>query len=459
MTLMDIFKQFGSLTANRRLFSAADLFRLIIPLFVEQLLAVTIGLADTVMVSSTGEAAVSGISNVDQLNILLIQIFTALATGGAVISAQYLGRGDKINANRSAKQLIIISAVVSCVVAAISICFNRSLLGAIYGRVEQNVMDNSVIYFYLTAASYPFLALFSACSALFRSMNSSRVCMFVSLIMNVVNITGNALLIYVFKMGVAGAGASTLASRIIGAVIMMIIISRPGHVITVSKLWHPELNFKMIASILKIGVPTGLENGIFQIGKLLVQTLITSFGTSAIAANAVSNSIAGFACIPGNAVGLALITVVGRCIGAGEKKQARDYSLLMMEITYAAMITMSVAAYLLTSLMVSGFNVSAEASEQAVRILHTYFIFSALIWPAAFTLPNALRAAGDARFTMWVSMFSMWIFRIGFSYILADRLQMAVYGVWIAMIIDWFARAACFSIRFLRGKWLNIKVI
>lgn len=441
------------------MFTAGMLVRLILPLFIEQLLAVTIGLADTVMVSSEGEAAVSGIANVDQVNVLLVQVFTALATGGAVISAQYLGRGEKDNADRAAKQLLVISIAISSLIAALSVCFNRPLLGAIYGKVERNVMDCSVIYFYLSAVSYPFLAVFSSCSALFRSMNNSRACMVVSMVMNVVNIAGNALLIYGFNLSVAGAGISTLVSRIIGATVMLALIKSGDNEITVKKLLKPELNLKMIGSILKIGVPTGLESGIFQIGKLLVQTIVTSFGTSAMAANAVSNCVSGFACIPGTAIGLAMITVIGRCIGAGEKKQAKSYTFLMIGINYLAVFVISAVSFALTPVLVSAFNVSSEAAAQANKILHTYFIFSALIWPVSFTLPNALRAAGDAKFSMCVSLFSMWIFRIGFSYILAVYLGMSLYGVWIAMIIDWVARAICFVIRFFRGKWLYVKVV
>jgi putative MATE family efflux protein len=333
------------------------------------------------------------------------------------------------------------------------------LLSMIFGNIEEAVMRNSVAYFYMTALSYPVLAVFNACASLFRSMNNSRAPMFVSFTMNMINIAGNAYLIYIAKIGVAGAALATLISRIIGAAVMLVILCKTGNEITVKQLYKPEFNFKIIKSILKIGVPNGMEGGMFQVGKLLVQTLVSSFGTGAIAANAVSSTIAGFACIPGSAIGLAMITVVGRCVGAVEYGQAVRYTRRLMIANYLMMAVTSSLFFILSDPIVGLFNISKGAAATAVSLLHMYFIYCALIWPMAFVLPNALRAAGDTRFTMVVSMVSMWTFRIGFSYILAVYMKMGVKGIWIEMIIDWVARSACFIWRFYRGRWKSIKVI
>ena len=281
------------------MFSNKALRALILPLIVEQALAVTIGAADTVMVSSVGEAAVSGISLVDTINILLINIFTALATGGAVVSSQFLGKQDLERARRAAKQLIVAITALALIITVISLAFRPHILRLVFGQIEDDVMENAKTYFLLTALSYPFLALYNGGAALFRSMGNSKISMLTSLVMNIVNICGNAILIFIFNMGVAGAGTATLASRIIGAAIMMFLISRPSPSIYIDSFLHLGFDPGMIKNILRIGVPNGLESGVFQIGKVLVQSLVATFGTSAIAANAVANNIASMEVIPG----------------------------------------------------------------------------------------------------------------------------------------------------------------
>ena len=307
-----------------RMFSRRDLWRLILPLVIEQLLAVTIGMADTVMVASVGEAAVSGISLVDSVNILLINIFSALATGGAIIAAQYIGREDRENACAAAKQLLLASTAVSLVIMAGCMFFQRPLLTLIFGQIEPLVMDNANTYFFLSALSYPFLAVYNSGAALFRSMNNSKISMVTSVGMNLINIAGNALTIYGFHMGVTGAGLSSLISRAAGAAAMLVLLQNPHNLIHIEHIWKPELRPRMIRNILQIGIPNGLENGMFQIGKILVQSLIASFGTAAIAANAVASSVASLAQIPGGAIGLGMITVVGQCVGARDYRQARS---------------------------------------------------------------------------------------------------------------------------------------
>ncbi len=443
----------------REMFSKRSLSRLIIPLIIEQILAVTIGMADTVMVASLGEAAVSGVSLVDSINLLLIQIFAALAAGGAVITAQYLGRGDSDNAEKSARQLIMISFLMASVLTVLSLFFNRIILSSVFGKIEESVMRNSVTYFYLTALSFPFYALFNACAALFRVMNNSRVPMFVSFTMNMINIFGNAFFIFILKTGVSGAGLATLLSRITGALAMIVLIGKIGNEITVNHIFRPAFDLKMIKSILKVGVPNGLEGGMFQVGKLLIQTLVSSFGTAVIAANAISSTVAGFACIPGSAIGLAMITVTGRCVGAREYGQAIRYTRRLMLLNYILMATTSLFFFAAAENVVGAFRISEAASSAAVMLLHMYFIFCPLIWPTSFTLPNALRAAGDVRFTMTVSMISMWTCRIGFSYIFTGYFKLGIKGVWIAMILDWVVRSTFFVWRFQSGKWAKKRVI
>lgn len=435
------------------MFSRKDLFRLILPLIVEQLLAATIGMMDTLMVSSAGEAAISGVSLVDSINILLINIFSALATGGAIVAAQYLGRGDEQNANRAAKQLLLVVSALSAGITLVCLAFRPMIVHGLFGAAEQAVLDNSLIYFFWTSLSYPFLAVYNGCAALFRSMGNSRISMEASILMNLTNVAGNALLIYAFHMGVAGAAIATLFSRVLGAGIMLVLLRNPHNVIHLDSVFRLGYHPAMIKSILGIGVPTGLENGMFQIGKILVQGLVATLGTTAISANAVSNSIATFALIPGGAIGLAMVTVVGQCVGAGDYRQARYYITRLVALSTALLLGFNAVVALLHQPIIQCFSISEQTFALTRGIVLTHCVASTLIWSLSFTLPNGLRAANDVKFTMAVSVFSMWVFRIGFSYLLVSAFHFTVVGVWLAMYIDWFFRSLLFTFRFLGDKW------
>ena len=441
------------------LFSRDALVRLIVPLVIEQLLAMTIGMADTMMVTSVGEHAVSGVSLVDNISILLINVFSALATGGAVVAAQYLGNRDEPNACAAAKQLLYVITGLAAAMAAVCLLFRGPILRLIFGALDPDIMEAAMTYFLLTAISYPFLAAYNAGAALFRSMGNSKVSMFASLLMNLINIGLNAVLIFGAKIGVAGAGFGTLFSRLAGALLMTWLICQPHNPVHVSDLLTPEFNGPLVKKILRIGVPNGTENGMFQIGKLMVLGLITPLGKAATAANAIANSVASMVNVPGQAISLSLITVVGQCMGAGEHKQAVRYTRNLMLIVYAAMGSLSLALFFAAGPVVSFFNLSPEAAVMAEEVLHWCAVFTFVFWPMAFALPNALRASGDAKFTMIVSMLTMWIFRVGLSYVFVLALDMGLLGVWVAMFIDWIARGAVFLTRFLSGRWKTKKVI
>ena len=439
------------------LFSSAALRKLIVPLVVEQFLAMTIGMADTIMVTSVGEHAVSGVSLVDNISTLLINVFSALATGGAVVAAQYLGSRDEENACSAAKQLFYAIGALSAATMAVCLLFREPILRLVFGQLEDNVMEAAMTYFLLTAISYPLLAIYNAGAALFRAMGNSKVSMLASLLMNIVNIGLNAILIYGADIGVAGAGFGTLFSRLAGAVLMTWLICQHGHRIHIDHLRHFEYREQLVKKILRIGIPNGLENGMFQIGKLLVLGLVTPLGTSATAANAIANSVAGVVNVPGNAISLSLITVVGQCMGAGDSKQAVRYTRKLMTIVYLAMGSLSVLLFFFATPVVGLFGLTPGAAVMAIQVLRWCAVFDLIFWPMSFSLPNALRASGDAKFTMIVSMCSMWIFRIGFSYLLVP--QIGLLGVWVAMFIDWIVRAVVFLNRFLSGRWKTKTVI
>ena len=449
------------------MFTRQALIRLMVPLIIEQMLLMTVGMADTMMVTNAGESVVSGVSVVDNINILIINIFSALSTGGAVVVAQYLGRREPENARSAAKQLLYAALLASLTLMGAALLFREYILRLLFGDISQEVMDSALIYFLLTAAAYPFIAVYNAGAALFRAMGNSKVSMVNSLIVNVINIAVNALLIYGFGMGAAGAGIGTLASRVAAAVIIGVMITRPNLQVYVEDPFHPKLEKNMVRSILRVGVPAGIENSMFQIGKLLVLRLVTSFDLgvdlaaagSAVAANAICGSIAGFINVPGQAVGLSMVTVIGRCMGACDHDQAIGYTKRLMKVSYLAMGVSCLGLFLFTPTLVPMFNLTPATAATAVQVLRWCAVFTAVFWPMSFTLPNALRAAGDAKFTMVVSLLSMWICRIGMSYLLGSGWGLGLLGVWLAMFADWIVRGAVFLPRFLQGKWKDHHVI
>ena len=437
------------------LFSRRKLRLIIIPLLIEQALAVTIGMADSIMVASAGESAVSGVSLVDTVNLLLFYLFSALAGGGSVVISQLIGQKNVDRAKEASKQLVYLVFAVSLSLAIFTLLFRVSLLKLIFGSVSAEVMENAKIYFLFTAISYPFLGIYHAGASVYRAMGNTKISMTSSIIMNLLNIFGNAMLIYGFKMGAMGAGIATLFARTVGAFIMLILVCDKKQLVHVKKLFRYKPNFILIKQICRIGVPNGLEHGMFQFGKVITQSVITLFGTVQIAANAVASSLTSLQYIPGTAIGHALITVVGTSIGANEKEEAKIYTRKLVKLTYAIIFLISLVLCLLPNTLIGFYGLSSESSAIAKKIIITHSIMVCTIWPISFTLPNAFRAASDVKFPMIIAVISMWIFRVGFSFILAVHFKMGVMGVWVAMFMDWLFRAIIFMIRYFRKTWLK----
>ena len=429
------------------MFTRKDLVKLLLPLIVEQLLAVLVGMADVVMVAAVGETAVSGVSLVDSISILIIQMLAALATGGSVVCAQYIGKKQPENACEAAGQLILVTTMVSVVIAVIALIGNRHLLAMIFGKVENSVMENAQIYFWLSALSYPFLAVYNSCAALYRAMGNSKVSMYASLVMNAINIAGNAICVFGLHMGVEGVGIPTLVSRAFAAILMLFLIQRPQNVIRIRNLQELWFNGRMIKDILKVGVPNGMENTMFQFGKLFLQSLVSSLGTVAIASYAVASNLVTFEYLVGNAIGLGIITIVGQCVGAGEWEQAKQYTKKLVLVNYAALVVICSLMILFRNQVVGIYNLSPEATRTSAEMLFAHSL-AMVVWPLAFTIPYSLRASFDAPFTMYVSVASMWIFRIASAYFFVKVLNLGVMGVWYGMYIDWVFRGLLFVNRF-----------
>ena len=441
------------------LFSNRELANLIGPLVIEQLLAVFVGMADSIMVANVGEAAVSGVSLVDNIMILIINIFAALATGGAVVAGQYIGRKDEKSACKAATQLVWFVSL-SAVAIMILVYFGKDIiLNQVFGHITAEVKGHADIYLLIVTASIPFIALYNGGAAIFRAMGNSQVSMRVSLLMNAINVTGNAILVFGLRIGTAGVAIPTLISRMGAAIVITVLLCNQTRILHIERTLKIRFDGRMIRKILAIGVPNGLENSMFQLGKILVLSLVSTFGTYAIAANAVSNAIALFQILPGMAISLAITTVISQCVGANDYEQVHYYLKKLLAIIYVAMVGTVALIFLALPLILKAYNLSDQTAAAATNIIHFHGISAMIIWPLSFALPAAYRAAGDAKACMYTSIVSMWIFRIGFSYLVGKYMGLGVFGVWVAMVIDWVVRAICFIIRYFNGKWKHGAIV
>lgn len=442
------------------IFSNRDLWRLIWPLLVEQLLQITVGMADIIMVASLGEDAVSGVSLVDQINVLLTQLFAALAAGGAVVCSQMIGSGNTGKASEAARQLLYVGLAASVAIMAIGLWLHGGILSGIFGAVTPEVMANSQKYFIITLLALPGIAIYNAAAAIFRSQGNSRVSMETALVCNAINVGGNAILLFGLGCGVEGVAIPTVVARSVGAALLLIRLKRhgraPGSVIDLSGLRHVRVDVPLVKKILAVGIPSGVENSMFQVGKLIVLSLIASYGTTAVAANAVTATLASFQVFPGTSVGLAMLTVVGQCVGAGRKDEADRYVKRLLGAAYAGLIAINLPMAFFAADVIGLYGLSGEVSDLALLMTRTHGICAMLWWPLSFSLPNALRASGHAMFTMCVSMATMWTIRVGLSYVfdatgilgLMDAMgwprAYGAEGTWIAMVTDWVVRLSLF---------------
>lgn len=436
-----------------RLFDNSALFHLILPLIIEQFLTIAVGMVDSVMVSSVGEAAVSAVSLVDTVNVLIVNLFSALATGGAVVAGQYLGREDRSQADKAGNQLLLFTGAAALVVMMLVYLGKNLLLDVVFGHLDPDVRAFCNTYLLIVSASIPFIAIYNSGAALFRVMGNSNVSMIVSIVMNTVNIAGNAFLIYRLRMGVAGAAIPTLISRILAAGMILVFLRRPAQAIRLRIPFDFHFDRDMVMRILRLGVPSGLENSMFQLGKIVLLSLVATFGTASVAANAVGNSVCSFQSLAGMAMSMAMVAVISRCVGAGDEEQIRYYIRKLMVICYAVMIATNLLILLAIPFILRAYNLSPETMTMARQVLMLHGAFCCLIWPLSFTLPNALRAANDVRFSMIVSVVSMWLFRVICGFFFATTLGMGMFGTWVAMIVDWGFRSAFFVYRIRSGGW------
>lgn len=440
-------------------FGNSELKALIIPILIEQFLALLVGIADTLMVSYAGETAVSGVSLVNQLNNVFIMVFTALASGGAIIASQYVGKGDRESGVRSASQLLMITTLISLAAVILVIGFGSGIFGLLFGRVEEEVHEAGMLYLFLSALSYPFLALYNACGGLFRSMSKTKALMNVSIAMNAINVVGNAIGIFVLHAGVAGVAIPSLIARAFAAVVMMYLALQKRNPLYVS--WKDVFcwDTAMLKRIFGIAIPNSIENGLFQISKVALSSIVALFGTVQIAANGVAQSFWSMSALFAIAMGPAFITVIGQYMGASDVEGAEYYMKKLLRLTY-----LGGAAWNLVSLICVPFLLKLYSlSDEGVRLVFWLCVihngFNAVMCPVAFALSSGLRAAGDIPFNMYAAIFSTVVCRVLLSLLFGLVLNMGVIGIALAMAGDWTIKAGLTWWRYRSGRWKNFKVI
>lgn len=441
------------------MFTRRQIVVLLIPLMLEQVLSGLMGIADTMMVTSVGETAISAVSSVDSINTLVLNLLAALSAGGVIVCSQYLGRKQVQQANDAARQVMLVSVGLSVVLMLVCLLLRGPLLSLIFGTVEAAVMEQARAYFLITAISYPFMAAQQTASAAFRAGGRSAPPMIVAAVSNVVNVAGNAVLIYGYGLGVVGAAWATTASRILSAVVLMALLRDQKLPISIRNYCAIRFDAALTGMVLRVGVPAGVENSMFQLGKLVVQSTVSTLGTTAMAAQAMTHMLDLVECMPSQAIGIGLLTVAGQCIGAGRVDEAKRYTKQFCVISEVTLLVMSVLVLGVTPFVTRVAGMTAESAKLTFELLTIISVMKCLIWVLAFTLPNGMRAAGDVRFSASVSALSMWIFRVCGSWVLCRGLGVGLIGIWIAWFSDWACRLVIYVWRYRSGKWLTKQVI
>lgn len=441
------------------MFSNRNLNNMIIPLFFEQLLIMLVGIIDTFVISYAGEAAVSGVSLINSFNTVFIYLFTALSSGGAVVISQYLGKRKSEDARRSSGQLFMFSTVFSIAMMTVILVFKDTVLNILFGRVEADVMEAASTYLRISAYSYPALAIYNVGVSMYRSIGKTSITLYVSLISNIINTAGNIIGVFILHAGVEGVAWPSLLARMFSALAITVLLFRKKEEIYYEKQHIFSIDTSLLKRILKIAVPNGLENGIFQLVKVLLGSVVAMFGTYQIAANGISQSIWSMAALMGVTMNSVFITVIGQCMGNGDITQTKLYFRKLMKMTLVMSTIWNIFIFMCTPFILHFYAISDITKELILKLVLIHNIFNAFAYPLAFGLSSGLRAAGDVRFTSTVSVLSTIFGRLLFSFIFGIWMNLGVIGIAMAMCLDWLIRAVIFVLRYRSDKWTMFKVI
>lgn len=440
------------------MFTQKDLRRLIIPIFLDQLLLASVGIISTLLLSYAGEAAVSGVSLVEMINVLIISILLAVSTGGTVVLAQIIGSKQLELAQKAASQMLLLTLMVALGFVGLVLVFNQAILSVLFGSVEPDVMRAARIYFIISSLSYPFMALYNSSAGLFRAMGNSRIPMIGSMILNIASVLGFGIAIFGFKAGITGVAIASLSARIIAALFLLRLNFKPELIVSLDKKKLLTWDKDIIQRILKVALPNSVENGVTQLGRVFLASIIALFGTAQITANGIVNSLGAFTLSYSMALLFASVTVVGQCVGAKEYEQARFYAKKLMRQGQIVTLVLAVLSIIALPALLQIYTISEEARTMTYQVMLLHNIIAVLFWTPGFMLASSLRAAGDARFTMIVSLTAMFVFRIPAAYLFAVVLDFGVMGVMMAMGVDWCFRSIINQIRFKGNKWNNALV-
>lgn len=441
------------------MFSNKDLKNLIVPLFLEQLLMALVGIADVFVIGFVGEAAVSGVSLVNSFNTIFLNLFTALASGGAVVISQYIGHKDKEHAGQAASQLLTASVILSVAISVVILLTNASLMRLMFGKVDADVMDACVTYLRISAYSYPALAIYNAGAALYRSFGKTSTTMYISILANIINVIGNCIGVFGLHAGVVGVAVPSLVSRCFSAVVITILCFSAKNPVSYLGSWIMKLDVSLQKKILRIAVPNGVESGVFQLVKVALSSVVALFGTYQIAANGVAQSIWSLAALVCVTMGPVFITVIGQCMGAGDIEQAEMYFRKLTKITLVFAIAWNALIFAVTPVFMLFYALEDQTKRLVILLVLIHNIFNAVAFTFADPLGKGLRATGDVKFTTATSLFTTIGVRLIFSMIFGIWLNLGVIGIAFAMCLDWSVRGIIFWWRFKQGKWKTFKVI
>ena len=408
------------------LFDNRKLAALLIPLALDQLLNSFMGSVDTFVVSNLGSAAISAVSLVDSINMLIVQAFFALASGGTVVCSHYLGLRNREHANGAARQLVFITLFMSVVITVLCLIFNHQILRVIFGEVEPEVMEKARQYFFISAVSYPFIALYDDGASILRAQENSRFPMMISVAANGVNLALNLLFVWKLHLGVPGSAFATLLARIFSMIVVMIRLRRKDLEIVLKDYLSIRPDWRVIRRILNIGIPSGVENGMFQFGKLAIQSTVSLMGTAAIAAQGMTNIIENLNGILALGVGVGLMTIVGETLGAGRKEEAVYYVKKLCIISEVIIIASCLVMYAFVRPITYFGGMEPESAKMCIYMVTWITVVKPVVWVMSFIPAYGFRAAGDVKFTMIVSVVSMWVCRVTFVIILARE-----YSAWV----------------------------
>ncbi len=437
------------------MFTQKDLRRLVLPIFLDQLLLAGVGIVSTLLLSYAGEAAVSAVSLVEMINVFIISILLAVSTGGTVVLAQIIGSKRLELAQKASGQMMVLTVLVGLLFMGMVLGLGQPILNLLFGSVDPDVMRAAQIYFIISSLSYPFMALYNASAGLFRAMGNSRIPMIGSMVLNISSVLGFGLAIFIFKAGITGVAVASLTSRIIASLFLIRLNFNPELIVSLDKKNFLTWDTSLVHRIVKVALPNSVENGVTQLGRVFLASIIALFGTAQITANGIVNSLGAFTLSYSMALVFASVTVVGQCVGAKEYEQARLYAKKLMRQGQIVTLVLAVLSIVLLPALLQIYTISDEARTLTYQVMILHNVIAVLFWTPGFMLASSLRAAGDARFTMIVSLTAMFIFRIPAAYLFAVVLDFGVMGVMMAMGVDWFYRFTINQIRLKGNKWLT----